>query len=274
MNKVDFLKAQSVVLLLLLSCLSASAQDPAKDAAAATSEQKSQEIVNRAIEVIGGGRYLNVRTVIGRGFFTPFRDGASQVPVKFVDYIVFPDKERTEFTSNGVRTIQANFGDQCWIFDGAVKTLNDQKPEQVEDFKFGFRASLETLLRGVWRKDGAKLSYVGRREAGLAKRNETVRLTYPDGFWMEYEFGAKDSLPAKIIYLRKRKNPDSGEVEETNEEDRLAKPINIDGITAPWVIDHYIAGKQTSRINYESIEYNKPVPDSLFAKPATIKGLK
>jgi hypothetical protein len=274
MIKLDFRRAQFAVLLLLLSCLSADAQDPVKDAAAATSEQKSEQIVNRAIEVIGAARYLNVRTIIGRGFFTPFRDGASQLPVKFVDYIVFPDKERTEFTSNGIRTIQANFGDQGWIFDGAVKTLNDQKPEQVEDFKFGFRASLETLLRGVWRKDGAKLSYAGRREAGLAKRNETVRLTYPDGFWIEYEFGAKDGLPAKIIYLRKRKNADSGEVEETNEEDRLAKPITIDGVTAPWVIDHFIAGKQTSRINYESIEYNKPVPDSLFTKPATIKALK
>jgi hypothetical protein len=272
--KLDFLKAQSIVSLLLLSCLSANAQDTVKDPAAAASDQKPEQIVNRAIEVLGGDSYRNVRTIIGRGFFTPFRDGASQVPAKFVDYIVFPDKERTEFTSDGVRTIQVNFGDQGWIFDGAVKTLNDQKPEQVEDFKFGFRASIETLLRGVWRKEGAKLSYLGRREAGLAKRNETVRLTYPDGFWIEYEFGAKDGWPAKIIYMRKHKSLDNGEVEETLEEDRLAKPITIDGVTAPWVIDHYIAGKQTSRINYESIEYNKPVPDSLFTKPASIKGLK
>jgi hypothetical protein len=152
--------------------------------------------------------------------------------------------------------------------------LKDQKPEQIEDFKFGLRTSLENLLRGSWRKDGAKLSYVGRREAGLAKRNETIRLTYPSGFWIEYEFGAKDGLPAKIIYLRKRKNFDSGEVEEMAEEDRLATPISIDGITAPWVIDHYIAGKQSSRITYESIEYNRPISDSLFTKPASIKGLK
>jgi len=40
------------------------------------------------------------------------------------------------------------------------------------------------------------------------------------------------------------------------------------------VIDHFINGVQTSRINYESIEYNQPLADTLFAKPATIKGLK
>ena len=119
-----------------------------------------------------------------------------------------------------------------------------------------------------------KLTYLGRREAGLAKRNETVRLTWPDGFWVEYEFGARDRLPAKVIYMRTRKNPDSGVMDEAIEEDRLAQPITIDGITGLWVIDHFVAGKQTSRINYESVEYNKPIPDSLFPKPATIKGLK
>jgi hypothetical protein len=271
MNKSKFLTTLVDVLVVLLLCFSATAQTASKDV---TPDQKAEQIVNRAIEVLGGGAYLNIHTVIGRGILTPYHDGASQVPMKFVDYIVYPDKERTEFTSNGVRTIQVNFGDLGWIFDGAVKTLNDQKPDQIEDFKFSFRASVETILRGGWRKDGAKLSYVGRREAGLAKRNETVRLTYPDGFWLEYEFAAKEGLPRKIIYLRKHKNVDNGEVEEATEEDRLEKPITIDGITAPWVIDHFIAGKQTLRVSYESIEYNKPVPDSLFTKPATIKGLK
>ncbi len=94
---------------------------------------------------------------------------------------------------------------------------------------------------------------MGRREAGLAKRNETVKLTFADGFWIEYEFGAKDGLPAKIIYLHKRKNLDTGEFEAAKEEDQLLKFITVDGVTAPWVIDHFIDGKQWSRVNYESI---------------------
>lgn len=263
----------SFVFILAFAAV-ASAQTTARAVPQISSDEKSEQIVKRAIEVLGGTNYLNVRTITGRGFFTPFQDGMSQVPVKFLDYIVFPDKERTEFTSSGIRTIQVNVAEQGWIFDGATKTLNDQKPEQIEDFKFSFKTSMETLLRGVWQKEGGKLSYIGRREAGLAKRNETIRLTYPNGFWIEYEFGAKDGLPAKILYLKKHKNMDSGEVEEMAEEDRLAKPIIIDGVTAPWVIDHYIAAKQTSRITYESIEYNKPVPDSVFTKPASVKGIK
>ena len=259
--------------LILLACVSSNAKAQ-NNQPSPSPDQKAEEIVNRAIEVVGGSNYLNVRTLIGRGFFTQYRDGMSQLPAKFVDYIVYPDKERTEFTGGGTHVIQSNVGNQGWIFDGATKNLNDQKPEQIDDFKFGVKTSLENLLRGAWRKEGAKLTYVGRREAGLAKRNETIRLTYPDGFWIEYEFGAKDGVPAKIIYVRKHKNFDSGEMEEMTEEDRLLRFITIDAVTAPWVIDHFISGKQSSRINYESIEYNRPLPDSLFTKPVTIKGLK
>jgi hypothetical protein len=238
------------------------------------STEKSEEIVKRAIEVLGGSAYLNVQSVIGRGFYTPYQDGISLVPTRFLDYIIYPDKERTEFFTNGVRTVQANTAATGWLYDGATKSLHDQKPEQIEDFKRAMRTLVDNLLRGWWRKEGGTLSYVGRREAGLARRNETVRLIYPDGFWIEYEFGAKDGLPAKVIYKRDRKIPDSEETEEITEEDRLAKPVSIDGVTAAFVIDHFINGKQTSRINYETVEYNRPLAATLFAKPENIKALK
>ena len=136
------------------------------------------------------------------------------------------------------------------------------------------RTGIENLLRGAWRTQGAKLSYVGRREAGLARRNETVRLTYPDSFWIEYEFAADTGQPAKVLYQRKEKKRDGDEVEEVPEEDRLYKPITINGIVAPYVIDHFRNGQQTSRLNYDSVEFNKPVADALFAKPASFKAVK
>lgn len=217
---------------------------------------------------------MNIKTVVGRGFYTAFQDGHSQTPTRFLDYLVYPDRERTEFISDGIRTIQTNSGETGWVYDGANKALSDMKSGQIEDFKKSMRTSVENLLRGWWKKEGAKLSYVGRREAGLARRNETLRLSYPDGFSIEYEFAVREGLPAKVIYKRARKKADSDETEELTEEDRLAKPITIGGVTAAWVVDHFINGVQASRINFESIEYNLPVSDSLFVKPATIKGLK
>lgn len=247
---------------------------PSPVSASAAVDEKSQAIINRAAEVVGGQAYLNVQTVIGKGFYSEFKENVPQVPLKFVDYLAYPNRERTEFTSSGIKSIQTNDGDTGWMFDGAVKKISDQSPAQVEEFKRSMRTTVENLLKGWWRNEGGKVSYVGRREAGLAKRNETVRLTYPNGFWIEYEFGARDGLPAKIIYKRMRRDPDSGDQVETTEEDVLLKFITVDGVTAPWVIDHFVNGHQTSRINYDQIQYNQRLADSLFAKPADVKAIK
>src|SRR5919112_623009 len=194
-----------MILLLIISLLFA--QSPAS-APSTSVDEKSQQIIDRAIDSLGGQKYLGVQTVIGRGFYTTFKDGISQIPARFLDYIAYPDKERTEFVGAGIRTIQTNTGDTGWVFDGAVKKISDQSPAQVEDFKRAMKTGLEYLLRGNWKKDGGKVTYVGRREAGVGKRNEAIRLTDPNGFWIEYEFGARDGLPAKISYKRMRKDPD------------------------------------------------------------------
>jgi len=255
-----------MILVLILSLLFA--QTPA------SIDDKSQQVIDHAIEALGGANYLNVQTVTAKGFYTTFRDGMSQLPARFLDYIAYPDRERTEFTGAGIRTIQTNVGDTGWMFDGAVKKISEQTPAQVEDFKRTMKTGLENLLRGWWKKEGGKITYAGRREAGLAKRNETIRLTYPDGFWIEYEFGAKDFLPAKIIYKRSRKDPDTGDMVEMTEEDQLLRFIAIEGVTAPWVVDHFVNGKQTSRLNYELVQYNQRFPDTLFAKPDNVKSIK
>jgi len=240
-----------------------------------TDAEKAQQTVQRAIKTVGGDRYLQIKTVIGRGFFTDYKDGVSQIPSKFVDYVSYPDKERTEFNGGGARIVQTNFRDGGWIYDGAALTLKDQTAQQLDEFKITMRVGLENLLHGWWREQGAKLTYAGRREAGIiGRRKEAVRLTYPDGFWIEYEFAADDGMPAKILYERKHKNRETEEIESTTEEDRLHKLITIDGITAPYIIDHYSNKVQTSRIAYDTVEYNKPVADTLFTKPASIKAIK
>ena len=232
-------------------------------------DDKAEQIIQRGIDAMGGSAFLNVRSSMGQGLFTQYKEGQSGLPSKFVDYIVFPDKERTEFRASSGKIIQTNTGATGWIYDGAARTLKDITKTQAEDFKLAMRSSFDNLLRGYWRKEGAKLSYAGRREAGLAKRNESVRLTYPDGYTVDFELGAKDGLPMKILY--KRKNADG---EEVAEEDRLAQHVKIDGVVAPFVIDHFSVGAQASRINYQSLEFNTPIAESLFARPGSVKGVK
>jgi hypothetical protein len=242
---------------------------PAPTASAPAIEEKADKVLQRAVTAMGGSAYLSVRSSVGRGLFTPFHEGASGIPSTFIDYIVYPDRERTEFRSAGTRVIQTNTGETGWLYDGASKTLKDMTPAQVADFRLAMRTNVDNLLRGPWRKEGAQITHIGRREAGLARRNEALRVTYPDGLIVEFEFSAQDGLPAKVIYKHTNK-----EGEELTEEDRLAQFVSTGGVGSPFIIDHYTNGSQTSRINYQSIEFNPVMADTLFTRPASVKAVK
>ena len=266
--------ADTPFLLIILVCLATStirAQGDKPITPKSSDGEKAEQILKSAMEALGGNTYLNVRTVTARGLYTQFEGGQGTLPLKFVDYIVYPDKERTEFSGEGVKSIQTNTGDAGWLVDGLTKVIKTMKPKQIADFKFAMRTNVDNLLRGMWRNDGAKIAYAGRREAGVGKRNEAVRVTYPDGFSVEFEFGAQDHIPVKVVYAKQ--NPEN-DTEEIKEEDRLQKYLEFNGIVSAFVVDHYRAGVQTSRLNYDTIEFNSPIPDSLFVRPATAKDVK
>ncbi len=232
-------------------------------------DERAEAVLRSAVEALGGAAYLGVKSVVSRGYYTPFAEGVGGLPSTFVDYLVFPDRERTEFKGRGVASIQSNWGEAGWLYDGKTKKISDVTPAQVSNFRTVMRTSLDNVLRGWWRAEGAALSYVGRREAGVGRRNEVVRLTYPDGFAVEFEFGARDNLPAKVRYKK-----ENAEGEQVEEEDRYAQFQLIGGVRFPFIVDHYRAGMQASRANYEVVEFNRSVPDSLFNKPADVKALK
>ena len=255
---ISLLKTLSLLLCLFFFAVYGSAQ---------TKDEKAEAVLKKAVQTMGGDNYLKVKTQIGRGKFSLVREGMIGAFQSFVDVIVFPDKERTEFKEFGRKSVQTNSGDTGWIFDGTAEVINVQSETQVADFKRGINASLDNFLRQQWRGK-AVLSYVGRREATLGTRNDVVKLTYEDGFAVEFEFSA-EGLPVKSIY--KRTNPDGV---EQKQEDRYAQFVDVQGIKTPFIIDHFSGGIHTSRINYETVEYNKPVPDSIFAKPNTPKEAK
>lgn len=235
---------------------------------ARNSNDKAEEILKKAVEKLGGDRYKNVKSQIGRGKFSVMRGGAVVSFQNFVDVIVFPDRERTEFKGGGAKTIQTNSGGAGWIYDGAAEVLNDQNAQQIENFQRGMRVSLDNLLRGHWREKGAKLEYVGKRQASIGYRNDVVKLVFDDGFAVEFEFAA-DGLPMKAVYKHTNNNG-----EEVIEEDRYAQFVDIGGIKMPFIIDHFINKQHSSRINFESVEFNKNIPAAIFDKPGNIKDLK
>ena len=269
MNRMFSLPLARTCLAALITLAAAVYAYPQTAKDAPKTDEKAEAVLRRAVEALGGRAFTDVRTIVSRGNFTPYQNGAATLPIQFTDYLAFPDRERTEFKGQGVRSIETHTGEGGWLFDWKKRSIVDLTPEQSNNFRIAMRTSIDNILRGWWRTEGAQLTYVGRREAGLARRNETVRLSYPDGFAVEFEFDARTALPAKVLYKKQ-----NAEGVETDEEDRYAQFLNVGGVLMPFVIDHFRAGLQTSRVNYESIEFNRALPDSLFARPADVKALK
>lgn len=232
-------------------------------------DSKAETIVQRAVEKLGGAKYLQVKNIVSTGNYTLFRAGTADLPSSFIDVISFPLKERTEFKKSGSKTVQTNSGESGWIFDAGTQTLRDQNPAEIANFKQTMRTSLDNILRGAWRNENAKLSYVGKRAATLGKRNDVVKLVYSDGFTVEYEFDGTDGMPMKSVFDGK---DDDGAA--AKEEERYAQFVDVQGVYVPFIVDRWTGGKQVSRINYSKIEINKNVSDSIFTKPADVKSLK
>lgn len=235
---------------------------------ASSNEAKAEAFVNKAVEKLGGEKYLKVKTIVGTGNFSTLRDGVQESLLSFIDVIAYPDRERTEFKQGGIKNVQTNYGNEGWVFDGIARVIKDQSKKEIEAFQRSMKTSFDNLLRGAWRKEGAVLTYIGRREAGLGRRNDVLKLVYKDSFEIEYEFDS-NGFPAKTLFKRV-----NAEGIEQKEEDRYAQFVDVQGIMAPFIIDHYVEGKHTSRINYVTIDFNKSVPDAIFKKPADAKELK
>ncbi len=229
--------------------------------------KKAKAVMAKAIGKLGGERYLNVKTLIGEGRFSLIKDGVNVSFQKFIDVIVFPNTERTDFTESGSKTVQVNTGETGWVYQEHLESFRDQKEKAIESFKKSHRNHYDYLLRRDW-SDEATLTYVGRRRASLGKRNDVLKLTFKDGFEVEYEF-SDAGMPMKSLY-----NRFSSEKKPIVEETRYARFISEAGILTPFVVDRFTDGKHSFRVNYESVIYNKSISNEIFVKPANAKKLK
>ncbi len=228
---------------------------------------KAEAVIERAIAKVGGQAYLGVTNSVGEGNLSVLKDGQIGSYMTFIDVIVFPDRERTDFEERGSKTVQVNTADTGWMYEEHIEKFGDQTESQIEGFKRSMRSHYDYLLRGSWKAD-AELSYAGRRQASLGKRNDVVKLEFEDGFWVEYEF-ADDGTPMKTVYSTM-----NVERQEISEENRYGRFLDYSGILAPSVTDHFTNDVHVFRATYNSLKFNQRIPEGIFTKPDSVKPLK
>ena len=257
------------LIISLLSIVSFGQDSLEKDKKDDKQIAKAEAVIEKAINKLGGKTYRDVKTSVGEGRFSLLKSGRIVSFSSFIDVMVFPNKERTDFLERGSKNVQVNIGDKGWFFDELTDKFKDQNDIQIENFKRSIRSHYNYLLRGDW-KGNAELSYVGKRRASLGKRNHVLKLKFEDEFEIEYEFST-DGLPMKTLYTTYKIV--ENERKPVKEENRYAQFIFENGVFSPFIVDHYIDETHLFRVNYKSMKYNKRIKDEIFVKPAKPKKL-
>jgi hypothetical protein len=209
-----------------------------------------------------------MHTLVSRGQFTPFDKGMSGLPSGFIDYIVYPDRERTDFGKGGEKYIQSNSGSSGWVYEAKQKRIRDQTEDQIKNFQQAMRHDLDNLLRLGWQEKGAKLVYLGRREAWRNNFSEAARIDFADGQSITLHFDPRTKLPMMAEYKTIEGQTTS------NNQSRYFRWVEFDGVLFPTILDFYREGQQTTRASFDSISFNEKLPEKLFEKPANIKEVK
>jgi hypothetical protein len=259
-------KIFSVVLVALTISAHAQKVDP-KDP---NNVRRGQELIKQAIEARGGARYLTFRSVMSTGQYTPYEKGVSQLPIQFLDIIVYPDKERVEFGKGKKKNkrIQVNVGKTGWLYDGDAETLKDQTDKQVQSHVDGLEFDLDRLLRVRWKEEGVEVGYAGREETRPGERADVVAFELQSDRTIHLLLDQQTHLPMSLVY---EKPGDEGLVKH---EVRYYQYVSYDGALFPNIIDFYRNGIQESRVNYQSVKLDPKIDEDTFTKPESVKAIK
>ena len=238
--------------------------DPAE---AAANTEKGKKLLQQVIDARGGARFLSYKTIQSSGQWSPFNDGLSVDPVPFIDYVIFPDKERTEFgkaKKKKDRRLNVNYGDKGWVYDGEAETLKDQTPIQIKEFQESRESDLDALLKSAGTSKDVTVTFYGREETKPGERADVILFKVKSGREFFLLIDPLTKLPMTLSYEK------AGEKYEF----RFNQYVEYDGVKFPNIVDLYKGRIQISRVNNNIIKLDVAIPETLFVKPASAKEVK
>ena len=223
------------------------------------SQAKALNLVNQAVEALGGSAYLNVKDVTCTGRLSSF-DHSGEVTGfgKFIDYAQPPDKDRQENLPK--RNIISVFnGDKGWDLDrGGV---SDAPQSDLADYKEDIQKDVDNILRHRVHEKGIELRYAGPDIVDL-KQAQWVEMVDQDDRTIRIAFADNTHLPIrKTVETR---NPRTRF--KTSEIEYYSNYHPIDGIMTPFQITRERNGIKIYQAFFDVCHYNTSVADALFTR--------
>jgi hypothetical protein len=223
------------------------------------SAAKAREILNQAVEALGGNAYLSVHDVTCTGRLGSF-DHAGDVTGfgKFIDYTQPPFKDRQENLPKR-NIIQVFNGDKGWELDRGGVT--DAPQADLLQFKEDVLKDIDYVLRRRIHEPGMILRYSGPDVVDL-KQVDWVELVDSDNRTIRIAFAGNTHLPIrKTVETRDpRTQRKSAEIEY------YSNYHPIDGVQTPFQITRERNGIKIFQVFFDKCDYNTSISDALFTK--------
>ncbi len=248
--------------LLAFTLLAAShcafAQAP-QDMMPAESAAKAKEILQQAVQGLGGAAYLGIRDVTCTGRLSQFgHSGELSGYESFVDYAVPPFKDRNENLPKR-NIIAVMNGTKGWVLDrGGV---SDASGADVAQFQEDIKKDLDYILRTRVHEPNIIFRYGGPDVVDL-KEAEWVELVDSDNRTIRIAVAKSTHLPIrKIVDTR-----DANTRMKSDEIEVYSNYHPIQGVQTAFQIARERNGIKVYQVFFEKCEYNTSLSDSLFTK--------
>lgn len=223
------------------------------------SAAKAKQVLQQAIEALGGTMYLNVHDVTCTGRLGGFDHSGELTGFgKFIDYAEPPTKERQENLPQR-NIIEVYNGDQGWDLDRGGVSKAPQA--DLDDFKDGNLKDIDNILRHRIHEPGMIFRYAGSDVVDL-RPVEWVELVDSDNRTIRIAFSTITHLPVrKTVEYR-----DIATRLTMEEVEYYSNFHPVGGIQTAFQITREKNGLKTLQAFFDKCEYNTGLSDSLFTR--------
>ncbi|HXJ95569.1 MAG TPA: hypothetical protein VMT20_22225 [Terriglobia bacterium] len=225
-------------------------------------EPKAQQILDRAIQALGGAAFLNAKTMTTHGTLGSGGGGI----VYFDSQVQFPDKRRLTYglAKKGKPIVVINNGDLGWEIDRMGTVSLDS--EDLRAWRFNNRYGLENLLRLRIHEPGTLVQTAGVDFVDNVAVNvlDMVDATQNQ---IKLYLATQTGLPVRISY--RKWNALVNDWDEYS--DIYGNYGTYQGITIPRQISHLVNNRRASEVFRSSAEFNETYPPGIFDDPTAAK---
>jgi hypothetical protein len=237
------------------------------------SAARAREILDQAVQALGGEAYLNVRDsdcTARLGSFSNTGEAGGSIEVRILR--LGGENRRIEFRGNNYITniyfyevhgrgnlTNVYTADQGWTRDSDGVT--ELQPEAIADYKEQLQTDLHMILRTRLDEPGLTLRYAGTEVVDL-KQVDWVEISDSEGHLVRVPIDRSTHLPVRSVVISR--DPDTGaRSEDTTTYTRYRR---IDGIQTALRTARLINGQLVSQAFYDRCRYNRGLSPELFTR--------